>query len=215
MKGKVVILAGGFGTRISEYSSVIPKPMIEIGNMPIMWHIMKHYSSFGLNEFVILLGYKGSYIREFFLDYRYKGSVLSIDLKNNEVHAKNSDREDWKIELVDTGLNTMTGGRISQIQEIVGDDDFFLTYGDGLSDVDLSKAYDSHKESKKILTMTAVKPSGRFGRLSFDEKGDVTHFLEKAQKDESWINGGFFICQPKIFDYLNGKKDEIFEQPHL
>ena len=215
MKGKVVILAGGFGTRISEYSNVIPKPMIEIGNMPILWHIMKYYSSFGLKEFVILLGYKGNYIREYFLDYRYRSSVLSIDFKSNEVSMKNRVIEDWKVHLVDTGLHTMTGGRINKVKEIVGEDDFFLTYGDGLSDVNIEKTYDSHKSSGKCLTMTAVKPSGRFGRLSFDDAGNVTHFLEKAKKDESWINGGFFICSPKVFDYLSGEENEIFEQAPL
>jgi glucose-1-phosphate cytidylyltransferase len=208
---KVVILAGGLGTRLSEETVLKPKPMVEIGGMPILWHIMKIYSSYGFNDFVICLGYKGYLIKEFFSNYFLHKSDITVDLKNNKVIFNESDAEPWTITLVDTGVNSMTGGRIKRIQKHIGNEPFFLTYGDGLSDVNIAELLDTHKRENKFLTVTSVQPHGRFGALNLSESNQVISFLEKPKGDGSWINGGFFVCQPEVFDYINGD-DMIFEK---
>jgi glucose-1-phosphate cytidylyltransferase len=199
---KVVILAGGLGTRLSEETTIKPKPMVEIGGMPILWHIMKIYSFYGFNDFIICLGYKGYSIKEFFSNYFLHRSDVHIDLKDNSMSYLNSTAEPWKITMVDTGSNTMTGGRIKRVSNYVGNDSFLLTYGDGLSDVNISKLADFHLTRKKLCTITAVQPSGRFGSLKIDSQLQVTSFLEKPQGDGAWINGGFMVCEPGIFDYI-------------
>ena len=199
---KVVILAGGLGTRLSEETTIKPKPMVEIGGMPILWHIMKIYSFYGFNDFIICLGYKGYSIKEFFSNYFLHRSDVHIDLKDNSMSYLNSTAEPWNITMVDTGSNTMTGGRIKRVSNYVGNDSFLLTYGDGLSDVNISKLADFHLTHKKLCTITAVQPSGRFGSLEIDSQLQVTSFLEKPQGDGAWINGGFMVCAPGIFDYI-------------
>ncbi len=212
---KVIILAGGYGTRISEESVIKPKPMVEIGDKPILWHIMKIFSHFGYNEFVILLGYKGYSIKEYFSNYFLHQSDLKIDLENNKCTYTNSKSENWKIDLVDTGLETMTGGRISRIKELINNEPFFLTYGDGVANIDLNALLSQHKLSKKSVTMTAVMPEGRFGALNISPNNTITNFMEKPKGDGSWINGGFFVCEKDIFNYLSNNDDEIFEREPL
>jgi len=197
---KAVILAGGLGTRISEETSLKPKPMIEIGGMPILWHIMKNYSTFGINEFVICLGYKGYMIKEFFTNYYLHNSDVTVDLKNNEVSISNSKTEPWTVTLVDTGENTMTGGRIKKIEKYL-DSTFCLTYGDGLSDVNINSLINFHKSKKKLATLTAVQPPGRFGSLSISDD-TVLKFVEKPDGDNSWINGGFFVFETDVIDHI-------------
>lgn len=208
---KVVILAGGLGTRLSEETVIKPKPMVEIGGMPILWHIMKIYSSYGYNDFVICLGYKGYLIKEFFNNYFLHKSDITVDLKNNKVIFHESDAEPWTITLVDTGVNSMTGGRIKRIQKHIGNEPFLLTYGDGLSDVNIFDLIETHKMGKKYLTVTSVQPHGRFGALNLSPNNEVLSFLEKPKGDGSWINGGFFVCQPEVFDFISGD-DEVFEK---
>lgn len=208
---KVVILAGGLGTRLSEETILKPKPMVEIGGMPILWHIMKIYSSYGYNDFVICLGYKGYLIKEFFNNYFLHKSDVTIDLKNNKVIFNESDAEPWTITLVDTGVNSMTGGRIKRIQKHIGNEPFFLTYGDGLSDVNIKDLLETHINSNKLITVTSVQPHGRFGALNLSPSNEVLSFLEKPKGDGSWINGGFFVCEPKVFDYIFGD-ETIFEK---
>ena len=203
---KVLILAGGFGTRLSEETDFKPKPMVEIGGRPILWHIMKIYSHYGFNDFVVLLGYKGYYIKEYFVNYFLHQNDVTIDIQNNKLEYFNNKSEPWKITLLDTGIETMTGGRIKRAQKVVGNETFMLTYGDGVSDVDINKLLEFHYEHKKSVTLTAVKPTPRFGGLRFN--GDlVSNFSEKPQAGEGWINGGFFVCEPEVFDYISG--DEI------
>jgi glucose-1-phosphate cytidylyltransferase len=197
---KAVILAGGLGTRISEESHLKPKPMIEVGGMPILWHIMKHYSTYGIDEFVICLGYRGYMIKEFFANYHLHSSDVTIDLQKNEVSVTNSTTEPWKVTLVETGENTMTGGRIKKIEKYI-DDTFCLTYGDGLSNVNISSLIQFHNEKKKMVTLTAVQPPGRFGSLLLDDS-TVQSFVEKPKGDNSWINGGFFVSDTDIFDFI-------------
>jgi glucose-1-phosphate cytidylyltransferase len=208
---KVVILAGGLGTRLSEETVVKPKPMVEIGGMPILWHIMKIYSFYGYNDFVICLGYKGYVIKEFFNNYFLHKSDITVDLKRNKVIFNESDAEPWTITLIDTGGNSMTGGRIKRIEKHINNEPFFLTYGDGLSDVNISELLETHKNSKKILTVTAVQPHGRFGALNLSPKNEVLSFLEKPKGDGSWINGGFFVCEPDVFKYI-ANDETIFEK---
>jgi glucose-1-phosphate cytidylyltransferase len=209
---KVAILAGGYGTRICEESDVKPKPMIDIGGKPILWHIMKHYSTFGINEFVILLGYKGYVIKEYFANYFLHNSDVTIDVKNNKLEIHNNSSESWKITLVDTGLETMTGGRLLRAKKYLDDDTFMLTYGDGLGDVDIEGLLTYHKGHKGTVTITSVQPEGRFGALDINEDNKVTAFLEKPKGDGSWINGGFFVCNPNIFKYLTKGDATIFER---
>lgn len=208
---KVVILAGGLGTRLSEETGIKPKPMVEIGGMPVLWHIMKIYSAHGFNDFVICLGYKGYVIKEYFANYFLHKSDVTIDLSNNSVHVHDSQAEPWKITLVDTGVNSMTGGRIKRIKQHVNNEPFFLTYGDGVSDINVKALLDFHKKHKKICTVTSVQPSGRFGALTLSEDNQVHSFLEKPKGDGSWINGGFFVCEPTVFDYIKGD-DTVWEK---
>lgn len=207
---KVVILAGGFGTRISEESRFKPKPMIEIGARPILWHIMKYYSSFGFNEFIICCGYKGEIIKDYFINYRYINSDFTVNLNNNDIIMHSSPKEDWSVTLIDTGLNTMTGGRIKRIKDYIDDDTFMLTYGDGLCTVDIGELVRFHTEHGKIATITTVKPEGRFGVL--DIRGnEIIDFREKAVQDMGWINGGFMVLNKEIFKYINDDST-VFER---
>jgi len=209
---KAVILAGGFGTRISEETHLKPKPMVEIGGMPILWHIMKTYSSYNINEFIICLGYKGYLIKEFFHNYFLHTSDVTIDLQKNNMEIHSSQTEPWKITLVDTGEATMTGGRIKRIKKFI-DGTFCLTYGDGLSDVDINLLQKFHKKNKKIATVTAVQPQGKFGAMEIS-KNTVKKFQEKPKGDKGWVNGGFFIFEQQILDYIKND-DSILEQEPL
>ena len=201
---KAVILAGGFGTRLSEETYLKPKPMVEIGGKPILWHIMKSYSSFGINEFIICLGYKGYIIKEYFSNYFLHMSDVHINLSTNDISFEEMKAEPWKISLIDTGEECKTGGRIKRIQKFVDKDEhFFLTYGDGLSDIDIRQSLESHIKSKKIATVTCVRPPGRFGAIEL-ENNQITAFTEKPESDGGYINGGFFILSPKIFKYISG-----------
>jgi len=211
---KVVILAGGLGTRLSEETTIKPKPMVEIGGMPIIWHIMKIYSSYGYNDFIICLGYKGYIIKEFFTNYFVHKSDITVDLKNNSVKVHESEAEPWKITLVDTGVNTMTGGRIKRIKTYTDNKPFLLTYGDGVSDVDIFKLVELHKKSGKLCTVTSVQPNARFGSLNINDKNEVVSFLEKPKGDGAWVNGGFFVCQPEVFKYIEGDST-VFEKDPL
>lgn len=210
---KAVILAGGLGTRLGEETHLKPKPMVEIGNHPMLWHIMKIYSNYGINDFVICLGYKGNMIKEYFSNYFISKSDLTIDVQKNKTETHNSDIEPWKITLVDTGQNTMTGGRVKKIQKYVENETFCLTYGDGLSDINISESIDFHKKNKFTATVTSVQPPGRFGALTLDDN-KVTHFMEKPKGDSFWINGGFLVCEPEIFNYIESF-DTILEREPL
>ena len=211
---KVVLLAGGFGTRISEESHLKPKPMIEIGGKPILWHIMKIYSHYGFDEFIICCGYKQYVIKEYFSDYYLHMSDVTFDFKNNNnMIIHNNFAEPWKVTLVDTGLNTMTGGRIKRIEPYVGDEDFMFTYGDGVSDVDISKLLKFHKEHDKIVTMTAVTTSQRFGVLDVNEDGLINSFREKSDLDAGLINGGFMVLKPEIFKYIKDDSSVFEKEP--
>ena len=211
---KVVILAGGYGTRLSEATSITPKPMVEIGGKPILWHIMKTYSTFGFNEFIVLLGYKGYVIKEYFTNYFLHQSSVQINLENNEIKFFDNKSEPWKVTLLETGLNTMTGGRIKYAREHIGDEAFFLTYGDGLSDVNIKETLTFHKKHEKAITMTSIQPPSRYGALNIEKNNVVTNFLEKPEGEGSWINGGFFICEPRVMDYIEGDAT-IFEKEPL
>jgi glucose-1-phosphate cytidylyltransferase len=211
---KVLLLAGGFGSRLSEETSLKPKPMVEIGGKPILWHIMKTYSSFGFNEFIILCGYKGYVIKEYFSNYYRHLSDMTIDLANNDVTYHKNSAEPWKVTLVDTGINSMTGGRIKRVKEYVGEETFMLTYGDGLSDININELVKFHNSHEGAITMSAVQPDGRFGSLQIDEKEQVINFTEKPKGDGAWINGGFFVCDSKVFDYLEDDAT-IFEKKPL
>ena len=201
---KVVIFAGGLGTRISEETDVRPKPMVEIGGKPILWHIMKIYSSYGFNEFVVCLGYKGYVIKEYFLNYFLHNSDLTVDLKNNTAQFHQSNSETFKITLVDTGLETKTAGRLKLVEKYLDGEDFMLTYGDGVCDVELDKLLAYHKNHNKIATVTAIELDARFGGLELADDGDVSSFKEKTKGEGKWINGGFFVLKPSVFKYLQG-----------
>ena len=211
---KVLILAGGFGTRLSEQTEIKPKPMVEIGGKPILWHILKIYSTYGYNDFVILLGYKGYVIKEFFANYFLHQSDLTIDIKNNKIEIHDNYSENWKITLVDTGAETLTGGRIKRAGKFVDNEPFLLTYGDGVSDVDIQKLVEFHKSHGKLATMTAIQPEGRFGALDISKNNEINSFIEKPKGDNAWINGGFFVCQPEVLNYINGD-ETIFEKEPL
>jgi len=210
---KVVLLAGGFGTRISEESHLKPKPMIEIGEKPILWHIMKYYSQFGFHEFVICLGYKQYVVKEFFADYFLHTSDVTFDLANNRMEVHNNYSEPWKVTLVDTGLNTMTGGRVKRIRPYVGEEPFMLTYGDGVADIDLSALAEFHKNHGKIATLTTVNVGQKFGVLDLDNSGQVKAFREKNDNDGALINGGFMVFNPGIFDYLEDDATVLEKAP--
>jgi len=210
---KVIILAGGFGTRLSEETVVKPKPMIEVGAKPLLWHIMKNYATYGFNEFVICLGYKGYMIKEYFANYFLHQSDVTIDIRNNKIEVHKTASESWKITLVDTGLNTMTGGRIKEIQPYVNNKTFMLTYGDGVGDININELVKFHKQHGKYATLTAVQPLGRFGALEINSKDEVVSFQEKPKGDKSFINGGFFILEPQVFDYIQGKESTWEREP--
>lgn len=200
---KVVILAGGFGSRLSEETGLKPKPMIEIGEKPILWHIMKIYSYYGFNDFIILCGYKGYLIKEYFANYYRHNADLTIDMGNNSIEYHRHHSEPWKVTLIDTGLETMTGGRIKRAKDYIGNEPFMLTYGDGVADVNIPELIKFHKSHGKYITMTSVQTEGRFGSLQINQGSKVEQFQEKPKGDGAWINGGFFVCQPEVFDYIN------------
>ena len=202
---KVVILAGGFGTRLAEETGVKPKPMVEIGGKPILWHIMKIYSAHGLDEFVICLGYKGHYIKEYFSKYWLHHSDVTFDLRKNNMQVHQNGTEPWKVTLIDTGEKTMTGGRIKRVKEYIGDETFCLTYGDGVTDVDISALIEFHRRENVMATLTAVQPPGRFGAFNLErQEAKISTFKEKPQGDGAWINGGFFVLEPGVMDYIEG-----------
>lgn len=206
---KVVLLAGGLGTRLMEETEARPKPMVEIGGKPILWHIMKIYEAYGYNDFVICLGYKAQIIKEYFLNYYLYNSDVTIELAKNTVDVHFSNSESFKVTLVDTGLHTNTAGRIKRIQKYVKDETFMLTYGDGVADININDLVSFHKSHGKLATLTSVQTPGRFGNIEMDAKGAVSHFIEKPQGDGMWINGGFFVLEPGVFDYLQGDVDDV------
>ena len=210
---KVVILAGGFGTRIAEESIYKPKPLIDIGGMPIIWHIMKYYSSFGFNEFVICAGYKQNCIKEYFSNYFLNHSDITFDMKKNNMIIHKNNSEPWIVSVVDTGLNTMTGGRVKRVKEYIGNETFMLTYGDGVADIDLNALVEFHKKKKKIVTITAVMPGGRFGALNINDDGTIGSFREKKKDDGGWINGGFMVLEPQVLDYIEGDGVMLENEP--
>ncbi len=213
---KVVILAGGYGARISEESHLKPKPMIEIGNMPILWHIMKIYSYYGFNEFIICCGYKGYMIKEYFAHYYLHNSDVTFDFaKENNMIIHDNITEPWKVTLVDTGLNTATGGRVGRIKKYIDEDMFMLTYGDGVADINIKKLVEFHKKHKKIATITAVQPGARFGNVEFDKNNITINFTEKRKENGGWINGGFMVLNKKTFDYIKNGDKTIFESDVL
>ena len=212
---KVLILAGGFGTRLSEETDIRPKPMVEIGGKPILWHIMKTYSHYGINEFVILLGYKGYYIKEYFANYFLHQSDVTIDMSSGDIEVHNNSSEPWKVTLLDTGLNAMTGARVKKAKDHIGNEPFLLTYGDGLANIDIQATLDFHKKHGKLMTMTSAQPDGRFGALDINENDKVVAFKEKPKGDGSWINAGYFVCQPEVLDYIPQGDDVVLEQEPL
>jgi len=212
---KVVLLAGGLGTRISEETGIKPKPMVEIGGKPIIWHIMKTYSNYGFNEFVILLGYKGYVIKEYFANYFLHLSDIAVDLGENSIEILNNNSEPWKVTLLDTGANTMTGGRIKKAQKFIGDEAFFLTYGDGVADINIDDLLKFHKSHGKSISITSAQPDGRFGSLEIGLNDQVKSFKEKPRGDGSWINAGYFVCEPKVFEYISDNDQTVFEQDPL
>ncbi len=212
---KVIILAGGYGTRLSEETDILPKPMIDIGGRPILWHIMKIYSFYGYNEFIILLGYKGYIIKEYFANYFLHQSDVTLDLANNKMEVLNNTSEPWKVTLLETGINTMTGGRILHAKDHVGNQPFMLTYGDGVANVNLDELYRFHKSHKKTVTVTSIQPEGRYGSVNSTEEGKIQNFTEKPKGDGSWINGGFFVCEPNMFQYIDEGDQTIFERKPL
>ena len=209
---KVVILAGGYGTRISEETHLKPKPMVEIGGRPVLWHIMKSYSYYGLNDFIICLGYKGYMIKEYFANYFLHMSDVTIDFKDNSMEVHHNYAEPWKVTLVDTGQSTMTGGRLNRVKNYIGDEDFCFTYGDGVSDVDINALIEFHQSKKTLATLTATQPPGRFGSLNIDEC-KITRFEEKPDGDAGWINGGFFVLSPKVLDLIKGDQTVWEKEP--
>jgi len=212
---KVVIFAGGLGTRLAEETELRPKPMVEIGGKPILWHIMKIYGHYGFNDFIICLGYKGFFIKEYFMDYFMHNSDMTIELGSNKVDIHYTHTESFKVTLVDTGLNTKTAGRLRRIRQYVGQDTFMLTYGDGVSDVNIPELIRFHQEHGKVATVTAIQPEARFGGMDLNESSNVQIFKEKPKGDGKWINGGFFVLSPSVFDYLDDKADQTMweDQP--
>lgn len=206
---KVVIFAGGLGTRISEETEARPKPMVEIGGKPILWHIMKIYSHYGFNDFIICLGYKGYVIKEYFMHYFLHNSDIRIDIANNKLDVLDSNTESFKVTLVETGLNTKTAGRLKSVQKYIGNEDFMLTYGDGVSNIDLNALISFHKDRDKICTVSAVQLDARFGGMVLDQNADVLSFKEKTKDESKWINGGFFVLKPDVFKYLEGDMTDV------
>ena len=209
---KVIILAGGFGTRLAEFTETLPKPIVTIGNKPIIWHIMKNYSFHGHKDFYIALGYKASVIKEYFLHYRTLNSDFTVDLANGKVESHQLDEVDWKVTMVDTGLNSMTGGRVKRMKDFIGDETFLLTYGDGLSNVDINALLEFHKSHGKMVTVTAVHPTARFGELKILD-GKVSSFMEKPQTGHDWINGGYFVLSPQVIDRIAGDATSWEDEP--
>ncbi|MEY4030113.1 MAG: glucose-phosphate cytidylyltransferase [Bacteroidota bacterium] len=206
---KVVILAGGLGTRLMEETEARPKPMVEIGGKPILWHIMKIYEQYGFNDFIICLGYKASFIKEYFYNYYLHNSDITIELANNKIDVHYSNTESFKVTLIDTGLNTNTAGRIKRIKEHLNNETFMLTYGDGVANININELLDFHKMHGKLATLTSIQVPGRFGNIQIAKNGQVDHFQEKPEGDGMWINGGFFVLEPQIFDYLEGDMDNV------
>lgn len=212
---KVVILAGGLGTRLSEETDLRPKPMVEIGGRPILWHIMKTYSHYGYNDFVILTGYKSHIIKDYFINYYNRYSDITVDMSNNSVKIHKTRNEPWKVTMLYTGKDTMTGGRIKKAKDYIGNKPFLLTYGDGVSDINIKNLVEFHKKSGKLATLSAIQPSGKFGAIAINEDNNVNSFTEKPKGDGAWINGGFFVCEPKVLDYISDGDDAIFEREPL
>lgn len=212
---KVLLLAGGFGTRLAEETDIRPKPMVEIGGRPILWHIMKLYSKYGFNDFIILLGYKGYFIKEYFTNYFLHQSDVTIDMTSGGMEIHNNSSEPWKVTLLDTGLDSMTGGRVKRAQNFVGNEAFMLTYGDGVSDINIEELVKFHKSHGKAMTMTSAQPDARFGALDINEDGKVNEFQEKPKGEGGWINAGFFVCEPKVFDYITEGDATVLEQAPL
>ncbi|WP_417327698.1 glucose-1-phosphate cytidylyltransferase [Halarcobacter sp.] len=212
---KVLLLAGGLGTRLAEETDLRPKPMVEVGGKPILWHIMKIYSKYGFNEFVILLGYKGYYIKEYFANYFLHQSDVTLDISTGKMEVLNNSSEPWKITLLDTGVDSMTGGRVKRAQDFIGNEPFMLTYGDGVSDINIEELVEFHKSHGKAMTMTSAQPDARFGALEISSDNQVIEFKEKPKGEGGWINAGFFVCEPKVFDYITQGDSTIFEQEPL
>lgn len=212
---KVLILAGGLGTRLGEETGVRPKPMVGIGGFPILWHIMKIYSHYGYNEFVVLTGYKQEVIKDYFVNFYMTNSDVTVDLSTNLVKVHQTATEPWKVTLLYTGRNTLTGARIKKAKDFVGNEPFMLTYGDGVGNIDINELISCHKKSGKLCTLTAYQPEGRFGALDIDESGAIGHFNEKPKEGGAWINAGFFVCQPEVFDYIPEGDDVTWEQDPL
>jgi glucose-1-phosphate cytidylyltransferase len=209
---KVVILAGGFGTRLSEYTESIPKPMVAVGGKPILWHIMNTYATFGHKDFYIALGYKAEIIKEYFLHYRTLNSDFTVDLSSGDIVAHQQNAVDWRVTLVDTGLNSMTGGRVKRMQDFIGDEPFLLTYGDGVADIDIDALIKFHKDHGKMITVSAVHPGARFGELDINNNV-VTSFKEKPQVTQGWINGGYFVIEPEFFNLIEGDGTILEKSP--
>jgi len=212
---KALILAGGYGTRLSEETSTMPKPMLEIGGKPILWHIMKTYSHYGINDFLILLGYKGYVIKEYFANYFLHQSDVTINMSDGNIEVHNNFSEPWKVTLLDTGVNNMTGSRIKQAKKYIGNETFLLTYGDGVADINIKETINYHKSHKKLMTMTSAQAEGRFGALNIDKNNRVAHFQEKPKGDGSWVNAGYFVCQPEVLNYIKEGNNVVFEQKPL
>lgn len=210
---KTIILAGGFGTRLAEYTSLIPKPMVEIGGHPILWHIMNIYSSYGYNDFIIALGYKGEVIKDYFLNYYALNSDFEVDLSDGSISYIKEKKRNWKVTLVDTGSNSMTGGRVKRLQEYIGNNTFMLTYGDAVADINIKELVEFHKANKKIGTVTSVRPTARFGELSINDNNIVDSFQEKPQTTQGWINGGFFVFEPDFFDFIKNDGTILEREP--
>lgn len=212
---KAVLLAGGLGTRLTEETTLRPKPMVEIGNEPILWHIMKEYSAHGVNDFIVCCGYKGWVIKDYFANYMMRRSDVTLDLAANEMIVSPREAEPWRVSLIDTGANTMTGGRLRRVRHLLGDETFCMTYGDGVADVDIAASIDFHKAEGRLATMTAVQPPGRFGALVLSEHtSTIEHFSEKPDGDGAWINGGYFVLEPGVIDYIEGD-GTVWEQDPL
>jgi len=214
---QAVILAGGLGTRLSEATNLIPKPMVEIGGKPILWHIMKTYSHYGISDFIICCGYKQYIIKEYFANYFRHNSDMTVNLSNNTIQILDNHSEKWKVTMIDTGLNTQTGGRIKRIQKYIGNERFLLTYGDGVSDINIADTIDKHIKSRNAISVTAYQPKGKFGALNIDSKtNQVISFQEKPDGDRSWVNAGYFVCEPEVFDYIPEDDDTVvFERDPL
>jgi glucose-1-phosphate cytidylyltransferase len=209
---KTIILAGGFGTRLAEYTDVIPKPMVSVGSRPVIWHIMRTYAHFGYKDFFLALGYKAEVIKDYFLNYRSLNADFTVDLSTGKVISYQKDETDWRVTLVDTGLETMTGGRIKRLQSFIGNETFMLTYGDGVADIDLESLVSFHKSHGKMVTVTAVHPGARFGELEINGN-QITSFKEKPQTGLGWVNGGYFVIEPKFFDLIGGDKTILEQGP--